>query len=41
MARAGYSCESILAHYYRGVEIAEEYGEGAARALRATRPNRS
>jgi stage II sporulation protein D len=34
MARAGYAYESILAHYYRGVEITEEYGAGPARPLR-------
>ena len=35
MARAGYSYESILAHYYRGVELSEGYGAGKSRPLRA------
>lgn len=37
MARAGYHYESILAHYYRGVELTENYGAGRSRHLRTAK----
>jgi stage II sporulation protein D len=39
MARAGYNCESILAHYYRDVELTRDYGVGQSRPLRASAPS--
>ena len=33
MARAGYTYEEILGHYYRGVELTEDYGRGRSRRL--------
>ena len=35
MARAGYTYEGILGHYYRGVAVTEDYGAGRTRALEA------
>jgi stage II sporulation protein D len=35
MARAGYDHESILAHYYRDVEVSEDFGRGASHPLRS------
>jgi len=46
MARAGFTCEAILGHYYRGTELTDDYGRGRPRPLsapsllaRAARPN--
>ncbi len=33
MARAGYSYEQILGHFYRGVYLTEDYGRGESRPL--------
>jgi stage II sporulation protein D len=34
MAWAGFRYDEILAHYYRGVELAQDYGRGSSRPLR-------
>ena len=39
MARAGYDHESILAYYYRDVDISEDFGRGASHPLRSSPPS--
>jgi hypothetical protein len=34
MAWAGFRYDEVLAHYYRGVELAQDYGRGSSRPLR-------
>ncbi len=33
MAKAGYTCDQILGHFYRGVELTQNYGQGASQSL--------
>jgi peptidoglycan hydrolase-like amidase len=33
MSKAGYTYDQILGHFYRGVDLTDDYGRGASRPL--------